>query len=303
MLPILSVTLWAGVPVNDYLSLLPATLQWISNWLASITSVPWPLWIGGVFPFYVGSVSVILWMLRGRAWPVQCSYPRTSKGWPCRNWVPGEWARCRHHNRSRRYKYGHKVVKIERWQTFNTHDEIIDRPERGVGTLRLRPSGATLLYEKGYVRRPIGVMTLLPGKIAAIWRRIKQARLRTPTTDAPEDLPHGQEIQAPSGKRTDVAEGLERVIRATQFATTAFCAATATTLLGALLEGAPETILHYLATLGFVLAWAATSAGIYARSETWLRHTCLKALKWWLSIFVPVGVLNLLFIMANNTSV
>ncbi|WP_181063393.1 hypothetical protein [Nocardia nova] len=55
------------------------------------------------------------------------------------------------------------------------------------------------------------------------------------------------------------------------------------------------------ATLGFVLAWAATSAGVSGRSETWLKGACLKALKWWAGIFVPVGLLNLAFTVMNKS--
>ncbi|NKY86366.1 hypothetical protein [Nocardia veterana] len=62
-----------------------------------------------------------------------------------------------------------------------------------------------------------------------------------------------------------------------------------------------QSILQYVATLGFVLAWAATSAGVYSRSETWLKGACLKALKWWAGIFVPVALLNLAFTVMNKS--
>ncbi|QYN20887.1 hypothetical protein [Amycolatopsis sp. DSM 110486] len=46
-----------------------------------------------------------------------------------------------------------------------------------------------------------------------------------------------------------------------------------------LVSGAAQTVLQYLATLGFVLAWAATCSGVYNRGEPWLRGACLKSLK------------------------
>ncbi|MGW0356247.1 hypothetical protein ACWDXV_18770 [Nocardia nova] len=288
--------------MNDYLSLLPSTLQWISRQLDSVSPTPWPLWIGGLFPVYVAVVSVLLWFLRGSVWPVQCAYPRTSKGRPCRNWVPGEWMRCRHHNRRVTYRYGHQVVKLQRWQTLTRGNKIVDRPEIGVGALRLRPANATLLYERGYARPPLAVVRLLPDKVEAGLRRLKEARLRSPASpanDTESDCAPYEPIA--TERRTDIAKGLNQVVRATQFATIAFCVAIVFTITAILLRDTAQTVLQYVATLGFVLAWAATSAGVYGRSETWLKGACLKSLKWWAGIFVPVGLLNLAFTVMNKS--
>jgi hypothetical protein len=281
---------------NDYLSLLPSTLQWISNRLDAMSVIPWPLWIGGLFPIYVAVVSVVLWLMRGRVWPVHCAYPKTTKGRDCRMLVAGEWVRCRHHNKRRHYKYGHEVdTTVQRWQAFDGKGRVVNRRELGVGVLRLRPAGSTLLYERGYAR-PVGaVLRLIPAKATALYQRIRAARLREPAPAVAE-----VETMRP-GARTDIAEGLERVVQATRFATATFCVAIVCTLISVLLDGMPQTIFQYVATLGFVLAWAATSSGIYARSETWLKGACLKGVKWWAGIFVPVGLLNLLFTAANKT--
>lgn len=288
--------------VNDYLSLLPSTLQWISRRLDAASPIPWPLWIGGLFPVYVAGVSVLLWFLRGSVWPVQCAYPRTSKGRPCRNWVPGEWMRCRHHNRRIRYRYGHEVVKLQRWQTLTRGNKVVDRPDSGVGALRLRPAKSTLLYERGYARPPLAVIRLIPDKVAGGVRRLREARLRTPAppVEAVRADPLSFEPIA-TRRRTDIAKGLEQVVRATQFATLAFCIAIVFTIVAILTRDTAQSILQYVATLGFVLAWAATSAGVYSRSETWLKGACLKALKWWAGIFVPVALLNLAFTVMNKS--
>lgn len=281
--------------MNDYLSLLPSTLQWVSDQLGSVSNVPWPLWIGILFPLYVAAVSVMLWILRGRVWPVQCAYPKTSRGWECRMWVPGEWSRCRHHNRRRHYRFGHSVnPDLQRWQTFGKGDTVVERPERGVGLLRLRPAGATLLYQRGYPRPPRLVLRQLPAAATTAWRRITQARLKKPAADDRLEVPA-------AATRTDVAEGLERVVAATRFAIGAFVAAILLTVISVVADGPAQTVLQYLATLGFVLAWAATNSGIYGRSADWLRGACLKSVKWWSFIFVPVGVLNLVFTVANKT--
>ena len=66
--------------MNDYVSLLPSTLQWVAQLLTGVSPIPWPLWLGGLFPVYVAIVSVLVWFLRGTVWPVRCSYPVTSRG-------------------------------------------------------------------------------------------------------------------------------------------------------------------------------------------------------------------------------
>lgn len=78
-------------------------------------------------------------------------------------------------------------------------------------------------------------------------------------------------------------------------------AAIVLTIASIIASGLVQTAMQYLSTLGFVLAWAATSAGIYSRSAQWLKDTCLKAVKWWAFIFVPVAVINL-FQAAGQTA-
>ncbi|MFJ1457887.1 hypothetical protein [Nocardia sp. N2S4-5] len=287
---------------NDYLSLLPSTLQWVSGKLDALSPIPWPLWIGGLFPIYVAAVSGALWFWRGFFWPVHCAYPHTSKGWPCRNWVAGEWSRCRHHNRPFKYQFGHQVeVKLQRWQTVK-RGKIIDSPRRGVGVLRLRPAGSTLLYEKGFARTPGGVLKLLPTKGKEGIRRLQEARLRaSEQPNEPAESGSAEKAREPLAQRTDIAQGLEYVVRATQFATVAFSVALGLTIPAIVVHDPVRTVLQYLATLGFVLAWAATDSGIYRRRSDWLKGACQKSLKWWLWVFLPVGVANLFFAVANKS--
>lgn len=288
--------------MEDYLSLLPMTLQWISIRLGMVSRIPWPLWIGGLFPLYVGAVSVILWILRGRAWPVQCAYPMTTKGRPCRMLVPGEWSRCRHHNRRVRYRYGHEVdTSVGRWQTITRDGKIVDRVETGVGVLRLRPAGFTLLYQRGYARPPLAVLKLVPTFTGRMYERLRQMRLSNRSIDPATMAPTvGDEASELEGARRDIAAGLSGVVQSTQFATAAFALALALSSLAILLVGTAQTVVQYLSVLGFVLAWAAISSGTYHRSTAWFRGACLKALKWWAVIFVPVGVLNLFFTIASS---
>jgi len=190
---------------------------------------------------------------------------------------------------------------VRRWQNFAKDGSIVNRRESGFGVLRLRPSGHTLLYEQGYVRPPMDVVRLVPDFTRTLYQRLRQMRLWNRRGSGAE-LAGGQidESTPIAGPRTDIAEGLQGVVHATQFATIAFGVGLVFTLVAALLDAGAQTVLQYLATLGFVLAWAAISSGAYQRNTTWLRVACLKSLKWWVVIFVPVGLLNLVFAVANK---
>jgi hypothetical protein len=281
--------------MNDYLSLLPLTFKWIAERLSSMSGMPWPLWIGGLFPLYTAALSVILWSLRGSTWPVRCLYPITSKRCPCEQWVPGEWYRCRYHNWRASYKYGHEVnTKIRRRQQADKKGNLVDRPSIGVGILRLRPVGHALLYQNGYARKPLNVLGLVPEFVMRTCRRLAKMRFRSVpnvTTESTADI---------ADMKDNVAEGLSSVVHATRFATVIFFLALGATGISKLLHGNFRAAVEWVATLGFVLAWAAVSSGIYCKSDDWLIGACLKNLKWWAIIFVPVAILNLVFVVVNK---
>lgn len=281
--------------MNDYLSLLPSTFQWIAERLSSMSGMPWPLWIGGLFPLYSAALSVMLWCLRGNTWPVRCLYPITSKRRPCEQWVPGEWYRCRYHNWRASYKYGHEVdTKIRRWQQADKKGNLVDRPSIGVGILRVRPAGHALLYQNGYARKPLNVLGLVPEFVITTCRRLAGMRLRGVPKGTTEDSTDIADMKG------NVADGLLAVVQATRFATIIFFLALGLTGISVLLHGNFRAVAQWAATLGFVLAWAAVSSGVYHKSDDWLFGACLKNLKWWTIIFVPVGILNLVFAVANK---
>jgi hypothetical protein len=281
--------------MNDYLSLLPFTFQWIAERLSSISGMPWPLWIGGLFPVYAAVISIMLWILRGNTWPVRCSYPITSKGHPCLRWVSGEWYRCHDHNWRAKYKYGHQVdTNIKRWQQVDKKRNLIDLPAKGVGIFRVRPAGHALLYENGYARKPLDVLTLIPEFVIRTCRRLGTIRFR--------DAPRATIVPSVgiAEMKDDVTEGLLSVVQATRFATIAFFCALGATGLSIFLHDNLRAVVQWVATLGFVLAWAAVSVGIYQKNNDWLSGACLKSLKWWAIIFVPVAALNLVFAVINK---
>ena len=282
----------------DYVSLLPSTLQWIAQLLTRASPIPWPLWIGGLFPVYVALVTVLLWFLRGTAWPVRCAYPVTSRKRDCMNFVPGEWHRCRHHNRSVEYRYGHTVqVKLQRWERVGKRGEIVERPATGFGTFRTRPQGGTVLYYKGYPRRPLDVLRILPDKFKEAFRRIRQARLRAQDEAVPESAV--SKVAWGGADSPDVVENLDSVVGATRFSASCFAVGLVFTLVSIPLDGMGQAAAQYLAVLALVLAWAAVSSGLYKREFDWLREACYKAVKWWVGIFVPVAVINAAFALAH----
>lgn len=282
--------------MNDYLSLLPSTFQLIAKTLSSISGIPWPLWIGGLFPLYAAAISIMVWVLRGNTWGVRCLYPFTARRRPCEYRVLGEWYRCRHHNWRASYKHsgGHKVdTSIKRWQIADKKGKLVDRPAIGVGIVRVRPAGFALLYQNGYARKPLDVLTLVPMFIMKTCRRLGAVQFRsTPVaTVVSADL---------AQRKDDVAEGILTVVLATRFAAITFFVALGVTGISILLHGNFQATAQWVATLGFVLAWVAVSSGIYHKSDDWLFGTCLKSLKWWAIIFVPVGILNLVFVALNK---
>lgn len=285
--------------MNDYLSTLPFTLHWISESLGKISGVPWPLWLGGFFPVYLGALSVTIWVLRGTVWPVRCAYPITKNRRPCRIPVPGEWHRCWHHNSTRYHRSvggGHVVdVKIRRWQQVDHNRRLIVVPRVGMGFVRTRPVGRTLLYEHGYARTPRNVLSILPEFFRKLWGRIRDMRLRGREA---EPIEVGDPSQAVAAEDS-LAAGLRTVVSATRFAVATFAAALVVTLVSILFDGSARTVIQWVATLAFVLAWAAINSGIRLREWDWLSRACRKSLLWWLRIFVPVGILNAVFTFAS----
>ncbi len=280
--------------MNDYLSTIPLVLAAIARRLDNISDVPWPLWVGGLFPLYLGMLYCILWFRRGSTWPVRCLYPVTARGrgQDCRNIVPGEWHRCRYHNWRANYRYGHNVdTSIRRWETVDKQGRPIDRPAHGIGFLRAVPGRATLLYYNSFTRPPIDVLKLIPQKVSTVASSLWAMRLRTPVKSNP-----AQEIRA-GIQGVEVAEGLSTVVSATQFTLGAFLVAILGTGAAMLLDGYPtaKAIVQWVAVLGFVLAWAAISRGVYYRRSDWLSSTCFTTVKWWAMVFVPVAAVAMIF--------
>ncbi|NYD39808.1 hypothetical protein [Actinomycetospora corticicola] len=92
-----------------------------------------------------------------------------------------------------------------------------------------------------------------------------------------------------------VSDKLASVVLATRCSCSFAAVGLVLTIIAVLLDGQPQAILQWLATLAFVLGWAASYAGIFQGRDDWLRGACIKAARWWAVIFVPVTVANLFF--------
>lgn len=279
--------------MNDYLSLIPSTLEWVSKRLDSVSPIPWPLWIGLLFPLYLGIVFISVWILRGRVWPVRCAYAKTSRNRPCQEWVPGEWYRCRHHNSRRSYKYGHTVlVELKRWQRVTRGGQVLDSEFHSPGLLRTRPRGATLLYHNGFSRDPVDVLHLVPSFIKRIWERARAMRLGVKREPVAASVTE-------EASEIDGAAGVEYIAHATRFCLIAVLLGLTLSGVALLTDGGWKAAIQWIATLAIVCAWAGTSAGIYQRQEQWLRGAVAKSAKWWIGIFAPVAFINLVFTWIN----
>lgn len=277
----------------DYLALLPSTFAAIATWLTRQVGPWWPLWIGAVFPVYAAVLSFMVWIFRGRLWPVRCLYPWTQQKWPCENWVAGEWYRCHVHNEVKRYKHhgGHWVdPNIKRWQIGDySTGLLVDRPVDGVGFIRIHPASHALLYRNGYARRPGDVILGVPNYIKESFRRARTVHIQNPAATGAED----SVILGSQGVRDATARQLLTVVPATRFSLVVFGFALAASLIAIFVPPTWQSLAQWLGTLGFVIAWSGLSAGIWQQREDWLSGACWKALKWWLTVFLPIALLNL----------
>ncbi|MGH3963632.1 MAG: hypothetical protein ACRDRY_10315 [Pseudonocardiaceae bacterium] len=277
--------------VYDYLSVIPQLLVWTARRLESIWFIPWPLWVGSLFPVYLGVIYFILWFRRGSVWLVKCAYPKTERNRPCKNPVAGEWYKCRHHNKVRTYKSGHTVdPTINRWEKFDCNDRKVPSGACGKGLFWDKPAKKTLLFYDGFARRPRQALTAICEETCKLVSRVRTMKLRAPVEAEAPTLKKRESVEG-----RDVTEGLLSVIQATRFTLVAFLVALLATGVAVLLPATPRAMTQWAAILGFILAWAAISRGIYQKKEDWLGGTCLAALKWWAWTFVPVAAVGLVF--------
>jgi energy-converting hydrogenase Eha subunit A len=151
-----------------------------------------PFWpVGFVVVFYVltSMLSVVVWLWRGRVWPVACDYPRTTTRGrqPCRNRVLGEWSRCHYHRKRWTRATDHHEIdpNLRRWQTIRRGKTVERTDLEGSGFVRRQSNLIGILYYKGFARPPEDVRRLLPqlvrdyrARLVELWAAFQQRRHR-----------------------------------------------------------------------------------------------------------------------------
>lgn len=145
------------------------SLGYLAQWLSSITSpIPWPIVAGIAAIPLLFVASILVWFLRGAIWPVRCKHPattvRTNGDKACRVWVAGEWNYCKHHNKRVINSRNQEVdPKLPRWQTM-VAGKPVDRTD-----IRGTNSNVSLLFYRGFARKPSQVIQAFPETISEKW--------------------------------------------------------------------------------------------------------------------------------------
>jgi hypothetical protein len=265
--------------MGDFLDLLSQLFAIFAKWLDSVSPIPWPLVLAFLFLPFVVMLRVMLWVLRGRVWPVACKYYRTTQSRAdksCRSMVAGEWKYCRHHRKpGRRMSNGHVVVNIPRWQE-EKGGKFVDRTDiRGVGFVSLLSNRETFLFYKGIAKRP----SLVYRRRCELWASWKEG-IRRFRTIRPRDLipKRSHEKQVPTG----VADRMPRVVHATRLTLASFALGLILVAASIVAGGDWRVGYQYGAAGAFVLAWEAIRFGVWKspdEEKRWVRATFIDTVK------------------------
>jgi hypothetical protein len=262
--------------MGDVLDLIGQLFSIFARWLDSVSPIPWPLILALLVLPFVVVLRVMLWVLRGRVWPVACKYYHTQQSRadkPCRTPVPGEWKYCRHHKKPGRVMSdGHVIIDIPRWQKKLRNGRFVDRDDmRGVGFVSLLSNRETFLFYKGIAKRPRLVIRRWRELLESWKEGLRRFRTLRPRDLLPKRVSAGQ---APSG----VAERMPRVVRATRLTLVSFALGLALVAATIITEGNWRAGCQYAAAAAFVLAWEAIRFGVWKspdEEKRWVRATLI----------------------------
>lgn len=211
-------------------------------------------------------LSIVVWLWRGRVWPVACDYPRTTTRGrqPCRNRVLGEWSRCHlHRKRWTRATDQHEVnPDLRRWQTIRRGRTVERTDLEGSGFVRRQSNLIGVLYYKGLARPPQDVRRLLPqlvrdyrARLVELWAAFQQRR-------------HHYAQDPRRSRHTGASALAPRVVACTQFILFVLAVALAIVITAVLLRtlqpnNKPARVTaEYAAAFSFFLAASAFRGGI-----------------------------------------
>ncbi|MGW5570152.1 hypothetical protein ACWEVD_03035 [Nocardia thailandica] len=267
-------------------------LDKVSPW-----GMPWPITLGCFFPVILGVLAVMVWWARGTAWRVECDYPITSTGRPCRNRVLGEWQRCHHHRPGRTTRGGREVHPLLRWETRERGRTVERADIHGRGAVRLRTGQRGLLYFRGFARPPRDVRGFV-----RVWsrERFQDLRLVVDQLRAAGRFDLRTILRGPAGAsaRSAVSDHLVQVIQATRAIIVLVAAGLVLVGVSLWRHYDPKDWPNYAATFAFLTAWAVAKWGIWdvtgegtaqSRSADWPRRSVTTAGRWMLAfLFISV---------------
>jgi hypothetical protein len=141
----------------------------------------WPIGFLLLFQLLAFVLSVFVWVLRGRVWPVACGYPMTTTRGSkhCGNKVFGEWKRCHLHRRTWRRATDSHVVDptLRRWETIRRGVKVERTDLTGSGFVRRQSNLIGILYRKGIARPPRDVLGLAPQLVRDYRQRFRELKV------------------------------------------------------------------------------------------------------------------------------
>lgn len=273
--------------MDDIFDLLGQGLTIFAVWLDKVFHpVPWPLVVGALFLPLVAAVRTLVWIMRGRAWPVACKYYYTTqrrRDKPCRQVVAGEWVYCRHHKRARVLSDGHRCdPSVPRWRRKDRQGRLVDRSDiRGVGFVSLMSNRETLLFYKGVAKRPRDVIPSLRRyrqKFRQDWEAIKGVSFRSLVSGGTV-IPQGVTARMP------------RVVQATRISLLFAAVALAFVIVSAVVGGDLRRWVQYCSTALFVYAWNFFRFGAWkppGEESRWLKSALVDSSKA-MSVMIALG--------------
>lgn len=241
--------------------------------------IPWPLPIAVFFVPVVAALDVMVWYLRGMAFPISCGYLKVREKGHCSRLTFGEWHKCWYHRKRRLRKTDKHVVDpdMRRWETGLQKGKSVEIAEvAGRGFLSMRSHRDTLLYHQGFTRHPRDVFKKIPAvfhdyknRAMERWANLQSLGVRglVPLTDQ-------------ANRQVVTSDVLPAVIYATRL--TLGMVALGLVLVGVsiVVPTAISVIFEYCATFSFIIALAVTRVGIWRANPAWLSHSLMDAGKW-----------------------
>jgi hypothetical protein len=249
--------------------LLVQALVLFALWLDRVFHIPWPLVLAVFFVPIVAVLDVVVWYLRGMAFPIACGYLTVRGRARCRRMTAGEWHKCWYHRQRRLRRTDKHLVdpEMRRWKTaLNEDDPAETLGVIGRGLVRMRSRRDTLLYHHGFARPPRDVRKIMPEVLNDYRQRVIERWTSIRSLGWRGLIP----LSNRGSQQIATSDVLPRVINATRL-TLALLA------LGLVLVGVsiavPPTISmfpEYFAAFSFTFALAFTIVGILRAEPGWL---------------------------------